>query len=179
MGVEKTRAKTRRLALSAMLCALGVVILYLGALIEVLDLSLAAVASLITVFAVIELGGWWHWLIYGVTGALALILLPQKFGAAVYVLFTGWFPIAKRWAERRFPRLLAFLLKLAAFNLSLLAAYGVTRVIGIPVLIDTAVYLAVGFLEVTYLLYDLVLTRLIMLYVYRFREKLKIHRFLK
>ena len=179
MGVEKTRARTRRLALSAMLCALGVVILYLGALVEVLDLSLAAVASLITVFAVIELGGWWHWLIFGVTGTLALLVLPQKFGAAVYVLFAGWFPIAKRWAERRLPKGLAFAVKLAAFNLSLLAAYGVTRAFGVPVMLDTAVYVAVGFLELTYLLYDLVLTRMITLYVYRWREKLKIHRFLK
>ena len=179
MGVEKTRKKTRKLALSAMLCALGVVILYLGALIEVLDLSLAAVASLIVVFAVIELGSPWQWLIYGVTGLLACLLLPQKFGAAVYVLFTGCFPIVKRWAEKTFPRTLAFVFKLGFFNLSLLAAYGLTRALGIPVVLNTAIYLSVGFLELTYLLYDLVLTRLITLYVYRFREKLKIHRLLK
>lgn len=162
-----------------MLCALGVVILYLGALIEVLDLSLAAVASLITVFAVIELGGWWPLLIYGVTGTLALIVLPQKFGAVVYVLFAGWFPMAKRWAERRFPRLLAFALKLGAFNLSLLAAYGVTKAFSISVELNMATYAAVGFLELTYLLYDLVLTRLITLYVYRWREKLRVGRFFK
>ena len=107
-----------------MLSALGVVFLYLGAIIEVLDLSLAAFSSLLVVFAVIELGGYWPWLVYLVTGLLALLLLPQKFGAVVYLLFTGYYPMVKRFAESRLPRLLALALKWATFNLSLLAAWG-------------------------------------------------------
>ena len=50
--------KTKTLALSALLSSLGVILLYLGALIEVLDLSAAAFASLLVMIAVIELGGW-------------------------------------------------------------------------------------------------------------------------
>ena len=177
--VENRRKKTRKLALSAVLCALGVTLLYLGALIEVLDLSLAAMASLLVVFAVIELGSYWPLLIYGVTGILAMIVLPAKFGAVVYLLFTGYFPIVKRWAESRMPRLLAFAVKLLVFNLSMLLAYGAMKLFMIPITLNTALYLSVGFLEVTYLLYDFVLTRLITLYVYRFRDKLKIHKILK
>ena len=157
-----------------MLSALGVVFLYLGALIEVLDLSLAAFAPLLVVFVVIELGGYWPWLLYLVTGLLALLLLPQKFGAVVYLLFTGYFPMLKRWAESRFPRVVSCLIKLAVFNLSLLAAWGLTRLFLIEVSLDTSLWLAVLFLEVTYLLYDFALTRLISLYVFRLRKKLKI-----
>ena len=88
--------KTRRLALCAMLSALGVVILYLGSLIEILDLSLAALAPIFVIYVAIELGGYWPWLVYLVTGLLALILLPQKFAAVVYLLFTGVFPMIKQ-----------------------------------------------------------------------------------
>lgn len=165
--------------MAAMLCALGVTLLYLGALIEVLDLSLAVVASLLVVFTVIELGGFWPLLVYGVTGLLAMLLLPQKFGAVVYLLFTGYFPIVKRWAESRLPRLASFAVKFGIFNLALLLAYGATKLLMIPVILNTALYLSVAFLEVTYLLYDFVLTRLITLYIYRWRDKLRIHRLLK
>ena len=43
-------------ALGAMLTALGVVVIYLGAVTDVLDLSMCALASFICVFALLEFG---------------------------------------------------------------------------------------------------------------------------
>ncbi len=156
-----------------MLSALGVVFLYLGALIEVLDLSLAAFAPILVVYVAIELGGCWPWLVYLVTGILALLLLPQKFGAVVYLLFTGFYPMLKKWAESKLPRLLSFAVKLVTFNLSLFLAWILSRIFVIELSLGVTVYYAVAFLELTFLLYDFVLTRLITLYVYRFRKRLK------
>lgn len=45
MGKSKISTRTRRLTMGAMFTALGVVLLWLGAVIEILDLSLAAIAS--------------------------------------------------------------------------------------------------------------------------------------
>ena len=115
-----------------MLSALGVVVLYLGAIIEVLDLSLAALAPVLVIYVAIELGGSWPWLVYLVTGLLSLLLLPQKFGAVVYLLFTGFYPMVKKWAEQRLPRLLSLAVKLGVFTLSLLAAWGVLRALATP-----------------------------------------------
>ena len=70
--------KTRRLTVCAVLCALNLVIMYFGSVIEVLDLTASVVASLACVFAVIEMGGRWPWLIYAVTGVLSLVLLPLQ-----------------------------------------------------------------------------------------------------
>ena len=69
-------SKTRRMTACAVLCGLNIVIMYLGTVIEVLDLSASVVASLACIFAVIEMGGSFPWLIYAVTGVLSLILLP-------------------------------------------------------------------------------------------------------
>lgn len=169
----RTRDKTRRLALCALLSALGVVLLYLGSLIEILDLSLAAVAPLLVIYVAIELGGYWPWLVYLVTGFLSLLLLPNKFGAVVYLLFSGFYPMVKQWAEKRFPRGLAFLLKLILFQLSLGAAYLLMRLFVGELSLGVSLYVAVVFLEVTFLLYDFVLTRMITLYVYRWRKRFK------
>lgn len=50
MQHKNIRSRTRKLAVSAMICALSVVILYLGSVIEVLDLTMVALASIFVFF---------------------------------------------------------------------------------------------------------------------------------
>ena len=159
-----------------MLSALGVVILYLGAIVEVLDLSLAALVPIFVIYVAIELGGPWPWLVYGVTGLLAWLLLPQKFGAVVYLGFMGWYPMVKQWAERHLPRLLSLVVKLAAFQVVLLVAYGCVRVFSVDLSLGVKLGYAALFANVTFLLYDFVLTRFITLYIYRWRRRLRFKR---
>ena len=47
---------TKKITLSAMMCALSVVILALGAVFEALDLTAAAIASICIAFVYIEVG---------------------------------------------------------------------------------------------------------------------------
>ena len=75
---DRIRKRTKYLTVCAMLCALSVIILSLGSLIEVLDISVAVFASLLCIYAVIEIGGAYPWLVWLVTSVLALLLLPQK-----------------------------------------------------------------------------------------------------
>ena len=75
---RKTSVQVKYLTVSAMLCALSVIILGLGAVIEVLDISVAVIASLFVVYAIIEIGGAYPWLIWIVTSIIALLLLPLK-----------------------------------------------------------------------------------------------------
>ena len=79
----------------AMLSALGVVLLLIGSFVEVMDLSAAAIASLLCVFAVIEYGGASPWLIFAVTSVLSMVLLPTKTPALMYLAFFGYYPIIK------------------------------------------------------------------------------------
>ena len=51
--------KTTRITLCALLAALGVVILYLGALVNVLDISVSILASFLILFCVAEIGYSW------------------------------------------------------------------------------------------------------------------------
>ena len=108
--------KTRVLALCSLFSALGVIILYMGSLIEVIDLSMAVIASLLVIVAVIEIGGIYPWLIYAVTSALSFLLLPNKFVAVVYFAFAGFYPILKEKIEK-VKGLICAVLKLGVFNL--------------------------------------------------------------
>ncbi len=158
-----------------MLSALSVILLYLGSLIEVVDLSMAVIASLACVFAVIEYGKSAPWLVFGVTATLSLVLLPNKSPAAVYALFFGYYPILKEKFEKK-PLVVNWVLKEVVFNVALVFIFIAMKLLlllpdGIlPILYVIAVVLC----ELIFILYDFALTRLISLYVYRLRRRFKL-----
>lgn len=102
---------TRRVAMCAVLCAMAVAMLSLGALIEVLDISAAAMASLVLLPILLCYGSSYAWLSYAVVGILSLLLMPQSMGSWMFLLLTGFYPILRRYLER-LPRLLSRLIKL-------------------------------------------------------------------
>ena len=165
---------TRRLAVSAVMAALGVVFLFLGSLVQVLDLSMAAIVSLFVVFAVIEIRGPYPFLIYAVTSALSLLLLPTKTPALVYVLFVGYYPMVKSVLEGHLPRAAAWVVKVLIFCAGAAAAVFVA---GKILLMDLS-WLFVNWwvfllLVPIFLLYDIALTRLISGYVNRWHTRFK------
>ena len=108
--------KTKRLTVSALLCALGAVMLCMGRLFDgSMDLSMAALASLIVVWAAEELGGSYPWLIWLVTSLLALILMPFNTAAWEYLLFAGVYPMLRVLLER-VPVALRYVIKIVLFN---------------------------------------------------------------
>ena len=160
-----------------MLSALGVVLLYIGSIVEVLDLSAAVLASLACIIAVIEYGKGAPWAVYGVTSVLALILLPVKTPAAFYAIFFGFYPILKEKIERR-PRLVRWVIKEAIFNVCLvvmgfalyfLSTTGDNLLLENPLLIAATVVMA----ELAFVLYDIALTRVITFYIIKLRGRLK------
>ena len=54
MKKGNNKISVKQLTICAMLVALGVIFLCLGALIEVLDISMAVIASIFAIFAVID-----------------------------------------------------------------------------------------------------------------------------
>lgn len=174
MGADmRIQDKTRRLALCSLLSALGVVILYLGALIEILDLTMASLAPLLVVLVIIEVGGYWKWLVYLVTGLLAMLLLPSKTAAVLYLLCTGFYPIAKQFIESKLPRGIRLLAKLSVFHASVLLIWATAKLFAVSLVFDAAWYVVIGVLEFTFLLYDYALTRVITLYIRYWRKRFK------
>lgn len=185
-GISK---RTKKLTLGAMLAAIGTVLLFVGSYFQVLDLSMAAIASFVCVIAVIELGTAWSWGVYAVAGLIALRLNPQSFAPWVFIAFLGYYPIIKEKIERlRAP--LAWLIKILCFNAAVIAccalayytfasglASNFIEFFNVMLGFNSAAYAVAGallvFMNVVFVIYDLALTRLISLYMFRLRSKLR------
>ena len=171
---NKSKRNTSAVALGGILAAIGVTSMYLGSFIEVLDLTVAVVASLFCIIAVIEIDKRWAVGIYAATALLSVLLLPNKFPAAVYLLFAGYYPIVKEIIEGRIrSRIVAFVIKLAIFNLAFAAIVAVSIfVLKLPI---EGGYIAVALAalgNVTFVIYDIALTRLISVYIVMLRPRL-------
>ncbi len=171
---------SKKISFCALFSALGVVIMYIGAVLEVLDISMACIASMICIMAVMEIGGAYPWLIYAVTGALSALLLPQKFAALIYIFFAGYYPMLKCGIERLNSRIAEWVIKILVFNVSMglmvmlsllvLSPGGMTR----PYIIAL---FAIG--NVTFVAYDIALSMLVRLYLFKYRKLFKIEKLLK
>lgn len=164
--------KTKKITLAAILSALGVIVLMLGSIFTMLDLTMVAVASLLVVMAVIELGGFYPYLIWLVTGVLACLLLPDKFSAILYVIFGGIYPILKAMFER-FHFIAAWILKLSYFNtmltlLILLCSY-IFKMPDTELSFNWIVYLLCNGV---FVLYDIAASEMIILYMIKLRKTL-------
>lgn len=170
--------KTKCIAVCATLSALGVTILWLGAVIDVLDMTAAMFASILVVIPVTEYGKYWPWLTYGVTSAIAFLILPNKLPAIIYLL-AGYYPAVKRRFERlrKIPALIG---KFGFFNVVLtvivifchffLPNVDLSLIPGLSNAWAYVVLYACG--NFTFFLYDLMLSRIIVLYILRLRDKL-------
>ncbi len=170
---------TKKIALTAILSALAVVFLLLGSFLETVTLSAAAIASLLTVVAVCELGYSYAFSVWAIASILGLLLLPIKDPVLYFACFFGYYPIVKSLAEKIKSKL-SYLIKLGVFT----AAYILTAFVGIKLFApeaDVIKYLLIGFplLLIIFLVFDFALTRLIIYYQKSLRKRLGIDKFLK
>ncbi len=177
---RKEIKKSKKIALCAVFSALGVVLLYMGAIIEVLDLSSAAIASMLCVVVISEIGGAYPWLVYAVTSLLSLLLLPNKFGALIYACMAGYYPMLKAWIERLRSNGLRLLFKIGFFNLSMTVIIAAAKFIfalpGLTKVYIIALY-AIG--NVSFIVFDIALSMLIRAYFVKYRKMLRIEKILK
>lgn len=108
---KHTRHSTRRLAMCAVLCALAVVALALGAVIEVIDITCSVLAALVLLPILLCYGNRYALLSYAVTAILGVMLMPQSLSVWMFVGVAGYYPVVKRYFDR-LPRLLRFAVKL-------------------------------------------------------------------
>ena len=175
MKRKNTRASIKRLTVCAMLTALGVIFMGIGALIEVLDISMTVLASLCVIIAIIEYGKGTPWMVYAAISVLSLLIIPSKLPVVFFALFFGFYPILKEMLERK-PKVIRWVLKEIIFNVSLAAMFGAyfwlffEGNIQVPWMIAVAVILS----EIIFIIYDIALTRIITVYVIHIRHRLKL-----
>ena len=170
------RQQSRKVALCGVLCGLAVVVLLLGGLfsLAVYCAPLLAMAVLLPVLE--EYGPGTAGAAYGAVAILALLLVPDRETALVYVFF-GWYPLLR-------PRIAALpslpvrlVCRLGVCGLSMFLLYGVPiRLLGLTAVTEelgggwlTAALAAMGC--AVFLLLDLALGRLTVLWRRKLRRR--------
>ena len=190
MGNQRnsTRHTTRRIATCGVFCALAVVVMGLGVVIEMLDLTAAAFAALILLPILLCYGGKYAGLSYAVTATLGVLLMPQSLSAWMYAGLTGFYPMVKRRLDR-LPRVLGWAVKLllltavlflylavfffimmggeGSFTDAFFAGFGES---GEPSVMAWAV---VGLSVFTFVLFDLLIDRLLVIYYIRWQKRVE------
>ena len=167
-----------RMALSGMLSALIVAVLYFAGISEVASLSVLAVAGVILCVCVYECGMKFAVSAYAATSFLSFIVCADKVTAGMYVICFGLYSVLKSLAETYIRcRVLEWTVKLLFFNLSLVLMLLGARflLLDIGILKDLpgwAWALGWGVLNGVFLIYDVALTRLMTFYIFRLRQKL-------
>lgn len=173
----KQSAKT---ALGGIGAALMLALLFLLSIFPSATIAAPAVASVVMVFAVLELGKGWAFGVYTATAILAVMILPSKEAAVLYAVFFGYYPILKAVLERRIHRrLIEWIVKIALF-LSIVSAayYLMIRFMGVEFEeIDkygrAAIPLLLVFGAIAFVAYDFCLTLFVGEYLRRWQKRFR------
>ena len=167
-----SRRKTQAIAFSGIAAALCVVLLYFGSIIDVLDYTVSAFGGIIITVVLAEFGKSAAIGVWISSSALALLLIPSKISALLFVSFCGWYPMVKR-ALEALPRIFSIILKALIFNVILAVIFLVTvkvfMIEGIGIATAAGVFLLSN---AVFVIYDILISRITALYILRLRKKL-------
>ena len=168
--------QTKKITLSAMVVALGTVFMVIGGFIEVLDLSVCALASLLVAFVYIEIGSPYTWLVWLCTSLTTFLIMPGKMMWMLYLLIFGVYPILKAYIEK-LPRGAWLITKLLFINAVIwVFIFGTELIFGIPFFVVDKAWLKAGVylvMNVGFIAYDLFITVLIRFYFEKLRHRFR------
>lgn len=169
----RERKRTHAVAFCGIMSAMCVVLMYFGSVIDVLDYSVAALCGILTTLVIVEFGDRAGISVWITSSVLALILLPSKFSSLLFVAFCGWYSLVKKVLER-LSRVLCILLKFLIFNAVLTVIYIITvKVITVETLTPILTVAVFLLSNIVFVIYDVLLTKIIFLYVNLWRKRLK------
>ncbi len=165
---------TKKITMSSILVALGVVILALGAVIELVDLTVCAIASLIVVFIYIEIGSPYTWLTWLCTALISFLVFPGSMIWINYLAVFGIYPILKAYIEKA-PRAFWIPIKLVYINAVIWAMFFLVELIfKVPFFGDDRLWfraILYVLINVAFVAYDMFITVSVKLYYAKIRQK--------
>ena len=167
--------QTKKITLSAIMVAMGVVFIAIGVLTQVMDLAISAFASLIMIFVCLEIGKPYNFLVWLSTSLLTFVFFPHSLSFVTYFLVFGFYPILKSYIER-LPHFSWLLIKLVYINAVMVVLIFVTEFItgaalfseGLEPWIKIAIY---ALCNVAFIVYDMFLVVMIRYYLFKLRPR--------
>ncbi len=169
-------SQTKKVTLSAMMVALGTVFMIIGATIEVLDLTVCALASLLVVFIYLEIGSYYPWLVWICTSLATALLYTGSIVWVEYLLVFGIYPLIKSYIER-LPKWSWLIVKLVYINAVIwLLFLACEFIFGVPFFGEETMIMTVVvyvLMNVAFVAYDYFITVMVRFYYDKLRPRIK------
>ena len=170
--MKKQNHKSWAVAYCGMAAALCIALMLLGTVIPIAMFIAPAVAGFLIATVCVECGRTMAFTAYAAVSLLAVLFVPDKEVALIFVFLLGYYPLVKPRFDRIRPALLRVVGKLVLCNGAVLAMYGlilllvpagsVSQELRTTALAMSLVTLAMG--NVAFLLYDRALHNMLMMY---------------
>ena len=154
------RNQTKRMATCAMMTALCVVLMWLGAILE-LGMYVAPLFAGLCLIPIGQKYGSKYQLTVGVASSLlSLMLVPNIEQNLLYVGLFGWYPVLRPKLQK-LPKVLSFLAKLLIFNVVVIAIEALVICLLVPeALTAWMIVLLLVLANITFLAYDFLIPRM-------------------
>lgn len=147
-----------------------------GNIFQAASQAMPAIAGVIGVIIVIEIGVKWAFAAYFVSAVLTFILGINEAGI-LFALFFGYYPIVKSLIEKIRVRAIEYIVKFTLFNAAMIASYAILiavfslAALGFDKMLFAWITLAIG--NVFFILYDICISRIAALYCVKYRKYIK------
>lgn len=174
--------KSYKLAFCSIISALSCITMILTGLIPIGTYALPAISGVLLLPIIIEIGVKPSIYAYIVTSLLSIILAADKEAAILFIMFFGYYPIAKAKMSELKLKPLRIILKLLIFNVTIILSYLIAiKVLLIPqdFLVISGIslpYILLALGNVIFLMYDYSINLIAIMYIFKIRPRLHLPR---
>lgn len=170
---------TKKIALSGLVSAISIVIMFFNYLFPYATLAIPAVAGGLLIILVIEINKQWATLSYISISILSGIFVSDKVSVLLFIMFFGCYPILKSLFENKKSALIEWVFKIAFLNISVILCIIIgfvflgTKLFENQFNLPIAAFIIVGIivLNIVFVIYDFALSRAIFFYVNRLSKQ--------
>ena len=177
--MNKRKQLSYKVALGGVIAALSLLLMLVAGVTTSLVYAIPMMTGAFLMVLVIEFGARFAVLEYIAISIASILLLGNKEAAIMYVAFFGYYPIIKSFIEKISHKLLSWIIKYVIFNVSMIVSYFIVSKIFMITFDDLEgfgryampVLLLIG--NILFVTYDIMLTRLVTVYIYKWQKYVK------
>lgn len=177
--MNKRKILSFKVALGGVIAALSLLLMILAGVTSTLVYAIPMITGVLLMMLVVEFGQGFATMIYIAISILSLLILGNKEAAVMYVAFFGYYPILKSILEKHIRGFVCWIVKYLIFNVSMISSYFIVTKVFMISFEDVEAFGKYALLllllagNVLFVLYDIVLTRLVSIYLYKWRKYIK------
>lgn len=158
----KKNLSSNDIALGGILVGINIILLSLVSVMPTLKAAMLFLTSIVTVITIMKSNIKVSFIVYFATTILATFIVVDKVYVIYYGMIFGLYPIIKYYLEKRNNLWIEYPFKIIFFNILLgISYYIIKTVFGFEFIIQINIVLIIGILQILFIIYDYILTKII------------------